>query len=56
MPPKIAKRLRAKGGTLSAPPEGFIVDGKEGPLRSQELERATAWLKELVAVAPAHAG
>ena len=41
--PKIAKILVGKGGKLAAPPEGFIVDGKEGPLKENELSRATAW-------------
>jgi flavodoxin len=39
----IAKALVRAGGTLAAPPEGFIVTGMEGPLREGELERATAW-------------
>jgi hypothetical protein len=26
-------------------PEGFIVEGKEGPLKEGELSRATAWAK-----------
>jgi flavodoxin len=39
----IAKALVAAGGSLAAPPEGFIVTGLEGPLREGELERATAW-------------
>jgi len=41
--PKIAKILVAKGGKLAVPPEGFIVAGKEGPLKENELSRATAW-------------
>ena len=41
---KIAKNLMAKGGHLAVPPEGFIVKGKEGPLKEGELERA-AWAK-----------
>ncbi len=40
---KIAKILQGKGGTLAAPPEGFIVTGKEGPLAEGELARAEAW-------------
>ncbi len=41
--PRIADALQAKGGTLAAGPEGFIVMGKQGPLKDGEIERATAW-------------
>ncbi len=37
--------LLKKGGTQAAPPEGFFVEGTEGPIQSGELERATAWAK-----------
>ena len=40
----IADRLRKKGGTLIAPPEGFYVEDTEGPLKAGELERAAAWI------------
>jgi|SRR5688572_22640809 flavodoxin I len=46
--PKIAAQLEKRGGRLATPPEGFIVVGKEGPLRPGELERAHAWAKRLV--------
>jgi flavodoxin len=49
--PKIAKALRTKGGKLVAPAEGFLVDGKEGPLRPGEVERASAWLRQCIEVA-----
>ena len=49
--PKIAKALRAKGGELITPPAGFIVEDKEGPLRSGEAARASAWLKQFVEAA-----
>ena len=42
----IANSLKDKGGHLAAQPEGFIVKGKEGPLREGELERAALWAKE----------
>jgi flavodoxin I len=42
---RIASLLIAKGGTLGAPSEGFIVKGKEGPLQSGETVRAAAWIK-----------
>jgi flavodoxin len=47
----IAKALVRAGGTLAAPPEGFIVTGMEGPLREGELERATAWGERVAAPA-----
>jgi flavodoxin len=40
---RIADSLQAKGGVLATPPEGFIVEGKEGPLKQGELERASSW-------------
>ncbi|MGI6210051.1 MAG: flavodoxin family protein [Anaerolineae bacterium] len=43
----IADQLRAKGGELVAPPEGFIVLDREGPLKPGELDRAAAWGKQL---------
>lgn len=45
----IGKALASKGGTLVAPPEGFIVDGTEGPLKDGELARAAQWAKTLAA-------
>jgi flavodoxin len=39
----IAYKLVKKGGTLIAPPMGFIVTDSEGPLKPGELERATDW-------------
>jgi len=45
--PRIARRLEAKGGRRAAPPEGFVVDGAEGPLRAGEQQRAEAWAKTL---------
>jgi flavodoxin I len=46
---KIAARLAQCGGTPAAPPEGFLVKGAKGPLLDQELERAAAWAKGLLA-------
>lgn len=43
----IAKLLKKKGANLISAPQGFIVDGKEGPLRSGELEHAAAWAQKL---------
>lgn len=46
--PKIAKNLEKNGGALVAPPEGFFVLGKKGPLKDGELARATEWANGLV--------
>jgi len=45
--PRIAEALKKKGGNLVAPPEGFLVKDKEGPLKEGELERAASWAKEI---------
>jgi flavodoxin len=45
----IADRLKGKGGDLALPPEGFIVEGTEGPLRDGELERAGDWARRIAA-------
>lgn len=45
---RIAGRLKKDGGTLVVSPEGFFVEGSEGPLKEGELERAAAWAKEIV--------
>ncbi|MDO9333237.1 MAG: flavodoxin family protein [Dehalococcoidales bacterium] len=42
---RIAGNLKAKGGTLVAPPEGFFVTGNKGPLKEGELERAAGWAR-----------
>lgn len=44
---KIASSLKTRGGTLVAPPEGFFVNGTEGPLKEVELERAASWAREI---------
>lgn len=46
--PKIAKALKAKGGTPAGSAEGFYVTGGEGPLKDGEVERAAAWAQGLV--------
>jgi flavodoxin len=46
--PKIADRLKQQGGTVIGSPEGFFVNGKEGPLVEGEAERASAWAKRIV--------
>jgi flavodoxin len=45
----IAKALQKKGGKLVIAPEGFYVEGKEGPLIDGELERAATWARKLFA-------
>lgn len=45
----ISDRLEKKGGELAAPPEGFYVDGTEGPLTEGELERAAEWAGQILA-------
>ena len=43
----IEKALRRAGGEPAAPPAGFIVEDKEGPLREGETDRARAWARSL---------
>ena len=45
----ISKRLVKKGGELTINPEGFFVNGVEGPLTEGELERAGDWGKKIAA-------
>ena len=45
----IAAQLKKKGGELVAPPEGFFVQDREGPLKPGELERAAKWAAQLLA-------
>ena len=45
---RIAGSLKRKGGTLIASPEGFFVEGTEGPLKEGEVERAAGWAKEII--------
>jgi flavodoxin len=45
----IAKELQKKGGVLAISPQGFYVEGTEGPLVQGELERAATWARKLFA-------
>lgn len=45
--PRLAGVLKNKGGQSVAPPQGFVVNGREGPLLSGEKERAANWAKGL---------
>jgi flavodoxin len=44
----IAHRLEKHGGTVVTPPEGFYVEGKEGPLKEGEVERAAHWVEDTI--------
>jgi flavodoxin len=46
----IARKLVSKGGDLASAPEGFFVDGTNGPVSPGELERAKAWAKKLAGI------
>lgn len=53
----IARLLQRQGGELIAPPAGFLVTAKEGPLKAGERERAADWARSIVtatARAPAY--
>jgi flavodoxin len=43
----IADHLKKKGGELITPPQGYYVEGMEGPLVPGELERAAEWAKRI---------
>jgi flavodoxin len=44
---RIARQLKQSGAELVVPPEGFFVEGKEGPLKAGERERAAEWAKHI---------
>lgn len=46
--PKIADLLKSKSGKILTPPEGFIVKGKNGPLKDGELKKAKIWAKQIL--------
>lgn len=41
--PRMAKALMMRDAVVLAPAEGFLVDGREGPLAAGERERAAQW-------------
>ena len=45
---KIADSMQNKGANRMTPPQAFYVEGKEGPLKEGELERAVSWTGELL--------
>jgi flavodoxin I len=50
--PRIEAAIKAKGGNVTAQPQGFFVKGAKGPLVDGELERADVWVKSIVAGVP----
>jgi len=44
----IADSLQKSGGELIMPPEGFYVEGMEGPLVQGETERAEHWARQII--------
>lgn len=46
--PRISSSLEKKGGQVARPPEGFFVQGTEGPLEDGELARAAEWGRQMV--------
>lgn len=45
---KIKTGLWSKGIEVIEPVQGFVVNGKEGPLAPGELERAVKWARDIV--------
>lgn len=44
---KISQGLEKAGGELVAKPQGFIVEGTEGPLHEGEVDKAIDWAQSL---------
>lgn len=45
---RIIESLKSKGGRVVLSPKGFIVEGREGPLRNGEVERASSWVSAII--------
>lgn len=45
---KIIKKLQKIGCVVAVSPEGFLVNGKEGPLADGELVRAKQWAQTIL--------
>lgn len=45
---KIAKALEKAGGEVISKPQGFIVEGGEGPLKEGEVDRAIEWARSMI--------
>lgn len=50
--PRILHALEARGAVRAADPEGFIVNGRNGPLRDGEYARAAAWAARIRVIEP----
>jgi flavodoxin len=50
--PRIEAAIKAKGGNVTAQPQGFFVKSTKGPLLEGELARATNWGKSVAAGVP----
>jgi flavodoxin len=48
---RLSRKLGRLGGVRLLPPETFIVEGREGPLRQGETERAVVWAQSLLQAA-----
>jgi flavodoxin I len=48
---RMADSLKKKGAVILLNPDGFFVNGSKGPVVDGELERATAWGRQVVAEA-----
>lgn len=46
---RIRDALESKGARILVDPEGFVVNGREGPLKSGEQERAAEWARTIPA-------
>ena len=44
---QIARKLKQRGGMLIRHPEGFLVNGEQGPLKEGEVDRAMNWLIQM---------
>jgi flavorubredoxin len=44
----IARRLGRQGIAVALPPESFFVEGREGPLKKGEAERAARWAYQVI--------
>lgn len=51
--PAISRALEGRGGKPVLPPEGFVVTGTEGPMKSGEMERAAEWSRRAAMAAGA---
>ena len=45
---RMAEEMEHKGFRIALEPEGFIVNGRQGPLADGEIARAALWAKRLV--------